>query len=82
MRRTILSLLCLALFCASLAQPVKIHGRLRVEGTQLVDEKGYAYALHGMSLGWSCYWPRFYNAGTIDCCIRTGIGRWCGRRWQ
>jgi endoglucanase len=37
-----------------------------VEGTQLVDEKGYPYALRGMSLGWSCYWPRFYNAGTVD----------------
>ncbi len=56
----------MALFCAALAQPVKIHGRLRVEGTQLVDEKGYPYALRGMSLGWSCFWPRFYNAGTVD----------------
>lgn len=32
----------------------------------MVDEKGHPYALRGISLGWSCYWPRFYNAGTVD----------------
>lgn len=48
------------------SQPVKIHGQLRVEGTQLVDENNRPYALHGMSFGWSCFHPRFYTAGTVD----------------
>jgi len=50
----------------AIGQPVKIHGRLKVEGTQLLDENNHPYALRGMSLGWSCFWPRFYTAGTVD----------------
>ena len=57
----------LAVLAATVSgQPVKIHGRLKVEGTQLLDEHNHPYALRGMSLGWSCFWPRFYNAGTVD----------------
>lgn len=51
---------------AAIGQPVKIHGRLKVEGTQLLDEHNQPYALRGMSLGWSCFWPRFYTAGVVD----------------
>jgi len=47
------------------AQPVKIHGQLKVEGTKLVDEKGKPVVLRGMSFGWHNWWPRFYNAGTV-----------------
>ena len=56
----------MALFCTAIAQPVKLHGRLKVVGTQLMDEHKRPYALRGMSLGWSCFWPRFYNAGVVD----------------
>ena len=45
------------------AQPVKKYGQLSVAGTKLVDEKGQPIALHGMSLGWHNWWPRFYTAG-------------------
>lgn len=48
------------------AQPVKEHGRLKVAGTQLVDKSGIPVALHGMSFGWHNWWPRFYNAGTVN----------------
>ncbi len=48
------------------AQPVRLHGRLKVNGTQLLDKNDQPYALHGMSLGWSSFHPRFYNAGTVD----------------
>lgn len=54
--------------CASLfstAQPVKTHGQLRVEGTKLVDEKGSAVVLRGMSYGWHNFWPRFYNPESV-----------------
>lgn len=69
----VLSFLCMALFYTAIAQPVKMHGRLKVIGTQLVDEHNRPYALHGMSLGWSCWWPRFYNSGTVD---------WLYRDWN
>jgi endoglucanase len=66
MKKTILSVLLMGGLFTAVCQPVKIHGRLKVEGTQLVDANNQPYALHGMSLGWSCFWPRFYNAGTVD----------------
>jgi len=55
--------LLLALSC--LSQPVKEHGKLKVNGVQLVDEKDQSVVLRGMSFGWHCLWPRFYNAGSV-----------------
>jgi endoglucanase len=66
MKKTILFVLFMGGLFTAISQPVKIHGRLKVEGTQLVDANNQPYALHGMSLGWSCFWPRFYSAGTVD----------------
>lgn len=48
------------------AQPVRKHGALKVEGTQLKDEHGKPFVLRGMSFGWHNWWPRFYNAGTVQ----------------
>ena len=42
------------------------HGQLRVLGTALVDARSDTVALHGVSLGWHNWWPRFYNAQTIN----------------
>ena len=47
------------------AQPVKQHGRLHVQGTQLTDEHNSPVVLRGMSFGWSCFHPRFYTAGSV-----------------
>jgi endoglucanase len=47
------------------AQPVKMHGQLRVVGTKLVDKTGNPVVLRGMSYGWHNWWPRFYNGGTV-----------------
>lgn len=47
------------------AQPVKIYGQLKVVGTQLVDKNNNPIVLRGMSFGWSCFHPRFYNAGAV-----------------
>jgi endoglucanase len=47
------------------AQPVKLHGPLRVNGTNLVDKNGNPVVLRGMSFGWHNFWPRFYNAGAV-----------------
>ncbi len=58
--------LCLLLMMhVLLAQPVKKHGWLQVNGTQLVDEKGSPLVLRGMSFGWHNLWPRFYNKGAV-----------------
>ena len=48
------------------AQTVKVNGALRVVGTKLVNQKGQPIVLRGMSLGWTNWWPRFYNAGAIS----------------
>lgn len=47
------------------AQPVKVHGQLKVVGTKLMDERSHPVVLRGMSLGWHNLWPRFYNAGVV-----------------
>ncbi|MBS1654809.1 MAG: glycoside hydrolase family 5 protein [Bacteroidetes bacterium] len=48
------------------SQPVKEHGALHVDGIQLKDELNNAVVLRGMSFGWHCLWPRFYNAGAVE----------------
>ncbi|MES1218208.1 MAG: glycoside hydrolase family 5 protein, partial [Bacteroidota bacterium] len=39
------------------AQPVKTHGQLKVNGTQLVDKNGKPVVLRGVSFGWHNFWP-------------------------
>jgi endoglucanase len=64
--RTLLVSFYLLTFASILnAQPVKTHGRLHVQGTQLTDEAGHEVVLRGMSFGWHNFWPRFYNAGAV-----------------
>ncbi len=57
-------------FASGFAQPVKEHGQLKVEGTQLVDKNNQPLALHGMSFGWSCFHPRFYTAGAVNTLVK------------
>src|ERR1041385_282014 len=67
---------CMIIICAcwfmafsSAAQStfVGIHGRLRVSGNQIVDQKGEPTVLHGMSLyAWSQQGKQFFNASAID----------------
>lgn len=65
MKKYILLFSLLLFSIALLAQPVREHGRLKVEGTQLKDAHGKAMVLRGVSFGWHNWWPRFYNAGTV-----------------
>ena len=53
-------------FKAPKNSPVALHGRLKVEGTQLVDQQGEAVVLRGASFGWHNLWPRFYNPKAVD----------------
>lgn len=58
-------IIILTSFVSINAQPVKEHGKLSVEGTQLVNPKGAPVVLRGVSYGWHNWWPRFYNASTV-----------------
>lgn len=46
--------------------PPTFKGPLTVTGTQLTDLKGTPVILRGVSFGWHNWWPRFYNAGTVE----------------
>ncbi|KQN82953.1 hypothetical protein ASE90_09340 [Sphingomonas sp. Leaf67] len=50
--------------------PVAVHGRLAVKGNRVVDGRGEPYAVQGMSLFWSQWQPRYYDAATIDWLVR------------
>jgi endoglucanase len=65
MKKLLFIISCISIAFCLYAQPVKSHGQLRVEGIQLVDAKGEALVLRGMSFGWHNYWPRFYNADAV-----------------
>jgi len=54
-------------------QIIKQQGPLKVQGTQLVNEKGQPVVLRGMSFGWHNWWPRFYSAGTV---------KWLANDWK
>lgn len=66
MKRVMLAFLLLSISFASFSQPVKIHGPLKVSGLQLIDKNNQDVVLRGMSYGWHNWWPRFYNAGSVQ----------------
>jgi endoglucanase len=45
---------------------VEKHGQLRVQGNRIVDQKGVPVQLRGMSLYWSQWIPKYYNAATVQ----------------
>ncbi len=47
------------------AQPVNDHGQLHINGVQLKDEHDNDVVLRGMSFGWHCFHPGFYNEGAV-----------------
>ena len=65
MRTIILVIYFVAFGAITNAQPVKIHGQLHVDKTQLKDANGNEVVLRGMSFGWHNFWPGFYNAGAV-----------------
>jgi endoglucanase len=66
MKRIVLSSVLLFSIVLLYAQPVKKHGQLKVTGTKLVNKDNQPVLLRGMSFGWHNWWPRFYNAGTVE----------------
>ena len=71
MKRLLLILLLTTAFVN--AQVVKSNGNLQVIGTQLCNQKGTPIVLHGMSYGWSCFHPSFYNKQTV---------KWLKKDWN
>lgn len=59
-------ILALASIPASALTPVEKHGRLHVCGTVITDQAGDTVQLRGVSMGWHCLWPRFYNTSTVS----------------
>ena len=62
---TILSFFIVKIFLVS-AQPVNTHGQLRVEGANIINQKGQKVLLKGVSLGWHNWWPEYYNAYVVE----------------
>lgn len=73
MKRFLLLACIVQLSLLSFGQTVSKHGKLKVSGTQLVDEQDQPLVLRGMSYGWHCLWPRFYNAGSV---------KWLKKDWN
>ncbi|MBI1343631.1 MAG: cellulase family glycosylhydrolase [Terrimonas sp.] len=64
--RIIFFVLWMSMGITIFSQPVHEHGKLKVDGTRLKDASGNDLVLRGMSFGWHCFWPRFYNSGTVQ----------------
>lgn len=47
-------------------QQIKKVEQLKVIKTQLSNQDGNPVVLRGISYGWHNWWPRFYNAGTVN----------------
>src|SRR6185437_8171415 len=73
MRTTILTAFFAMMTLFTKAQPVKIHGQLHVDKTQLKDANGNDVVLRGMSFGWHNFWPRFYNTDAV---------KWLHKDWN
>jgi endoglucanase len=63
--KAVITLFILIICLVVSAQPVKVHGQLKVVGTKILDVQDQAVVLRGMSLGWHNLWPRFYNEGVV-----------------
>lgn len=48
------------------SQSKKKVAQLKVDGTKMVDQNNKSIVLRGISYGWHNWWPRFYNAGTVE----------------
>lgn len=55
------------------AQFVAQNGQLKVNGTQLVNQNNVPVVLRGMSFGWHCFHPRFYNQAAV---------KWLKKDWK
>lgn len=66
MKQQLTLLILIAAFIHCTAQPVQQFGALKVKGTQLVGNGDKPVVLRGMSYGWHNWWPRFYNAETVQ----------------
>ena len=53
-------------FTLSAQTPVATHGQLSVSGNRIVDARGNATQLKGMSLFWSQWMPQYYTSGTVN----------------
>ncbi|KAJ8970499.1 hypothetical protein NQ314_001198 [Rhamnusium bicolor] len=50
----------------AITETVSKHGRLGVDGINLVNQRGEKVQLKGMSLSWSIWWSQYFNQDTVD----------------
>ena len=71
---SILTLSFLLMNCSQSGEPddlktpagiAAIHGQLQVSGNQILDGQGDPFTVHGMSLYWSQWIPKYYNRDCI-----------------
>jgi endoglucanase len=48
------------------AQNITTVQRLKVQGTQLLNDQNEPVVLRGVSFGWHTWWPRFYNESVVQ----------------
>ncbi len=46
--------------------PVGYNGHLSIEGSKILNQYGEHVQLVGVSYGWHNWWPRFYNAESVE----------------
>lgn len=64
--RRLFTALYFLLFCTTVLFAQNEPAALKVVGTQLTNDKGTPVMLRGVSFGWHNWWPRFYNAGSVQ----------------
>jgi endoglucanase len=65
MKKIWIALATLAL-AANAATPVEVHGTLSVQGSKVVNKNGEPAKLSGMSLFWSQWISKYWNAKVVD----------------
>ncbi|MEN9335153.1 MAG: Endoglucanase precursor [Bacteroidota bacterium] len=65
MKKVIVFLFLIGIVNTVFAQFVTKNGALHLKGTQLVNQNNEPIVLRGMSLGWHCFHPRFYNESVV-----------------
>ena len=64
----VFTFMILMLFLVSgsiVAQPVNLHGQLKVVGTQLLNKNNNPIILRGQGHGWHIWWPQYWNANVV-----------------
>lgn len=60
----------------AMASPISEHGRLSIDGFNVVDKSGNPYILRGMSLFWNQWGGQFFNSSVVSTLAATDGNGW------